>query len=535
MPTTITMPQLGETVTEGTVAQWLKKPGDSVEKYEAFVEVSTDKVNAEVPAPVTGIIRELIVKEGETVPTGAPIAIIDEVGAATPPPNGSTSPSEQVAAAATAPPALHGAPAAANAEANRQAGDEPVPGGNVGLSGPSFSAPGADGGRANGAAANGAPANGTSPGAVGPGGARVSPAVRRLAREHRIDLAQVRGSGDGGRITANDILAAAKAGPSAGVAATITADNAEYVAPRGGAAAPPAPPSAATRPATAGRPSYASARPGELIPLTQARRIIAQRMVESKHTAPHAWTMVEVDVTNVWKWRAREKDAFEQANGVKLTLLPFFIRAAVESLAKFPLMNASFTDEGIRVHREVNIGLAIAAEGNLVVPVIRGADQLSIKGLALAAGALIEKARGGQAGCRRSRRRNVHRQQHRCERLDPLGADPRAGADRDRHDRSRREASGRARRRFDRDPLDDERLHVARSPRRRRRRRERLPVRPQETSRSDGPNRLAVMISPSRLRSMRGAAARTVVALLGAFVVIVGRRIRGAPTTSRPA
>jgi len=387
MPTTITMPQLGETVTEGTVAQWLKKPGDSVEKYEAFVEVSTDKVNAEVPAPVTGVIRELIVKEGETVPTGAPIAIIDEVGAATPPPNGSASPSEQVAAAA--------GPSGRD-EANRQASDEPVPGGNVGLGGPTFAAP-SNGAGANGAGANGAPA-------TAPGGARVSPAVRRLAREHRIDLARVRGTGDNGRITANDILAAAKAGPSAGVAATITADNVEYTAPAPAAAAtgaPPAPPAPSPQPSPApggARPSYAHARPGELIPLTQARKIIAQRMVESKHTAPHAWTMVEVDVTNVWKWRTREKDAFEQAYGAKLTLLPFFIRAVVESLAKFPLMNASFTDEGIRVHREVNVGIAIAAEGNLIVPVIRDADQLSIKGLALAAGALIDKARRGRLG-----------------------------------------------------------------------------------------------------------------------------------------
>ncbi|HEX3467780.1 MAG TPA: biotin/lipoyl-containing protein, partial [Candidatus Elarobacter sp.] len=151
MPTTITMPQLGETVTEGTVAQWLKKPGDSVEKYEAFVEVSTDKVNAEVPSPVSGVIRELIVKEGETVPTGAPIAIIDDVaaGAETPAPNGSASPSEQVAAAA----------GASNAEANRQASDEPVPGGNVGLSGPSFNAPASGNGAANGAST-------TAPGGV---------------------------------------------------------------------------------------------------------------------------------------------------------------------------------------------------------------------------------------------------------------------------------------------------------------------------------------------------------------------------------
>jgi len=319
MATTITMPQLGETVTEGTVAQWLKKPGDSVEKYEAFVEVSTDKVNAEVPAPVTGVIRELIVKEGETVPTGAPIAIIDEVGAETPGPNGS---------------ALRDDPQ--TVEANRQASDDPVPGGNVGLGGPSYTvaAPG------NGSSGGTKPREKTparDAATAGANGVRVSPAVRRLAREHRVDLASVRGTGDHARITANDILAAAKAGPSAGVAATITADNAEFVAPAGATAEPRAP---------AGKPSYAGAQPGDLIPLTQARRIIAQRMVDSKRTAPHAWTMTEVDVTNVWKWRTREKDAFEKAYGVKLTLLPFFIRAAVESLAKFPPARVQFRSFG---------------------------------------------------------------------------------------------------------------------------------------------------------------------------------------------
>ena len=350
MATTITMPQLGETVTEGTVAQWLKKPGDSVEKYEAFVEVSTDKVNAEVPAPVSGVIRELLIKEGETVPIGAKIAIIDEIvvqhahhdGGVEP--TGSRSPSEQVAAPQAAPAPVSPVPATSST---------------------------------NGHGSNGA--------AAGPGGLRVSPAVRRLAREHQIDLARVSGSGSNGRITANDILSAAKAGPSAGVAATISADNAEYTAPARPAAAAP-------------KSGYGAAKPGDLIPLTQARKIIAQRMVESKHTAPHAWTMTEVDVTNVWKWRTREKDAFEKTNGAKLTLLPFFIRAVVESLAAYPLMNASFTDEGIRVHRDVNVGIAIAADGNLVVPVIRGADKLSIKGIALAAAALIDKARRGKLG-----------------------------------------------------------------------------------------------------------------------------------------
>jgi 2-oxoisovalerate dehydrogenase E2 component (dihydrolipoyl transacylase) len=341
MPTTITMPQLGETVTEGTVAQWLKKVGDVVEKYEAFVEVSTDKVNAEVPSPVSGTIRELIVGEGQTVPTGAPIAIIDEVG-----PAAAAPPAEPAPSAATPAPAAHAfAPAVHSANGN------------------------------------GKPeSNGSLRGA--------SPAVRRLAREHAVDVRTIHGTGANGRVTARDIVAAAGRTSSVAPAATV---------------APPEPPAAvpaqsrpaATPPVRAAQPQ---AIPGELMPLTQARRIIAERMVESKHTAPHAWTMVEVDVTNAWKWRLREKDGFERAHGVKLTLLPFFMRAVVESLRVFPLMNASFTPDGIRVHRALNIGMAVAVDGNLLVPVVRGADALSITGIALAAGDIIDRARRGKLG-----------------------------------------------------------------------------------------------------------------------------------------
>ncbi len=314
MPTTITMPQLGETVTEGTVAQWLKKPGDRVEKYEAFVEVSTDKVNAEVPAPVSGVLREIIVGEGQTVPTGAPIAVIDEAGA---PPD-----AEPVADAIMAAPAMGTlrATPAPSTQRPRQ------PGGN---------------------------------------GIGVSPAVRRLAREHNVDLANVRGTGSNGRITAQDVLDAARTAP-----APARADG--------------------------GKSGYTNPIPGTTIPLSQARKLIAQRMVESRRAAPHAWTMVEVDVTNLWTWRTREKDAFERRHGVRLTLLPFFIRAVVESLLAYPLMNASFTEEGIKVHKDVNIGIAVALPDNLVLPVIRGADKLSVKGLAVAASSLIEKARRNQ-------------------------------------------------------------------------------------------------------------------------------------------
>jgi 2-oxoisovalerate dehydrogenase E2 component (dihydrolipoyl transacylase) len=320
MPTTIRMPQLGETVTEGTVARWLKQPGESVAKYEAFVEISTDKVNAEVPSPVAGTLREHIVAEGETVPTGAPIAVIDDAGAA-------------AGAVGSEPP--ESPPAAGTAAAAA-----------------SF-APPANGGR------NGAGANGT----------RVSPAVRRLARELAIDVAAIAGTGTHGRVTADDIVgAAASAGAPAG----------------------------AQRAATVAPPPRAAVPLGELLPLTPARRLIARRMVESKQTAPHAWTMVEVDVTNLWAWRTVEKGAFEREHGVKLTLLPFFMHAVVESLRAFPLMNASFHEHGIAVHRNVHLGIAIAADGGLVVPVVRNAEERSIRGIALAAGALIEKARNGR-------------------------------------------------------------------------------------------------------------------------------------------
>jgi len=325
MATTITMPQLGETVTEGTVAQWLKSVGDSVDKYEDFVEVSTDKVNAGVPSPVTGTIRELLVKEGETVATGTPIAVIEEAGAEK---------SAPAAPAATPAPAAPAAPASSG--------------------------------------------NGASSSAL----SSASPAVRRLAREHHVDIRWIKGSGANGRVTADDILAAA----------------------RTAVAAPPAAPAPPAGAGTARTSNYAQPIPGTTVQLTQARRIIAERMVESKRTAPHAWSMVEIDVTGAWQWRVREKDRFERETGYKLTLLPFFIRAVVQALAAFPLMNARFAaaagsnPAGIYVHDEVNVGVAIGLPTNLVVPVIRHADKLSIKGLAIAAGELIDKARKGKLG-----------------------------------------------------------------------------------------------------------------------------------------
>lgn len=368
------MPQLGETVTEGTVERWLKKAGDPVEKYEAFVEVSTDKVNSEVPAPVTGTIREILVAEGTTVPTGAPIAIIDEVGAATGTNAAGTEPTAQVAQAATQPPASQAAMA-------QSANAEPVPGFNL----PEMPV--------KHVAASGSPSNGhatvhQAAGAAAESALRgASPAVRKLAREHHIDIRTLRGSGANGRVTADDVLTAARMGPAAAVGQAIGVGT-NFAAT--GAPALPGAPAASEQKGTS---TYGEPIPGTLIPLNSARRIIAERMVESKHTAPHAWSMVEVDVTNVWKWRAREKDKFERDTGYKLTLLPFFIRAVVESLAVFPLMNAKFTADGILVEKAVNIGIAIGLPTNLVVPVVKNADKLSIKGIAIASGELIDKAR----------------------------------------------------------------------------------------------------------------------------------------------
>ncbi len=399
MATTITMPQLGETVTEGTVAQWLKNVGDAVEKYEAFVEVSTDKVNAEVPSPVSGVIRQIIAKEGETVPTGAPIAVIDELGAAT-----------EAASASSNGPAAQRA-----SEASRHGSDEPVPGNNVGapvVAPSSYGASGAGPGVPATSGQNGAPSPNGNGAINGPDVLRrVSPAVRRLAREHHVDIAAVLGTGTNGRVTANDVLAASQEGPASIMAATImnapqqpTTVAAPSAPAREFAPLPAAPQVPPTRPPATGVPdlsqvarsTYAAPVAGTLVPLSPARKIIAQRMTESLANAPHAWTMCEVDVTKLMAWRNKEKARFQSEKGYGLTLLPFFIYATVQSLRANPLLNAKFTDEGIYVQRETNIGIAIGLDANLMVPVIRDADTLSIGGLAIAAGKLIDKARTGK-------------------------------------------------------------------------------------------------------------------------------------------
>lgn len=333
----VLMPQLGESVTEGTIGQWLKHPGDRVEKYESLLEVLTDKVNAEVPSPAAGTVVKLLVEEGTTVPIGTPICELDTgsgEGA------GSVTAPEPEAEAAPAAPAPAEAAAAARAAARE--------------------------------------------------GTRYSPAVRRLASEHQVNPDEVPGTGAGGRVTRDDVLKFAAARGAAPAPAPVA--PAPAPAPAAKAAEAPAPAPAAVLP---GAP--ANVEDGdELVPVSQVRRVIAERMVRSKQTVPHAWLMVEADVTGLVQLRAQHKDAFRAREGVPLTYLPFMLQAVVKALKAVPVMNAQWNGDQIVMKHRVNIGIAAATDRGLVVPVIRDADEKNVVGLAKAAQDLTQRARSGR-------------------------------------------------------------------------------------------------------------------------------------------
>lgn len=327
--TPVKMPQLGESVTEGTVDRWLKHEGDYVRRDEPLVEVVTDKVNAEVPSPFEGTLRKIDIQEGTTVPIGATIAQMEVEGATVP-------------AAPEPEPAPVPAPAT----------EDPAPA-------PEPAAPGPP--RADVAEAP-ASDNGPRP--------RWSPAVRRLAEEHDLDLTRIAGSGHNGRVTRDDVLAVIAAGSA---------------------------PTRGSQPAPAARREPAPARePGEreeLIRHNAMRRSIAERMVHSVVTAPQAWTIVEVDMTSIVRYREGQRASFRERHGVSLTYLPFVVQALVDSLQRNPLLNAEWTDEGILVKHFVNLGIAVAMEGGLIVPVIRDADRLGLTDLALTIADLATRAR----------------------------------------------------------------------------------------------------------------------------------------------
>ena len=322
MPTDVVMPQMGESIFEGTITKWLKKAGDKVQRDEPLFEISTDKVDAEIPAPATGVLQEIKVAEGNTVQVNTVVGIIGEG-------NGTTAPAPLKAAAAApsapAPPKKEtpaSTPPAAQAPQQAQAEDE--------------------------------------------SDVRSSPLVRKLAREHNVDLNQLHGTGTGGRVTKQDVL--------------------DFVEHHTSAPAP----GPASRSAAAPAPA---AIPGDLVPMTQMRRIIAQRMIESRRTSAHVHCMFEVDMSRIANLRNKLKNGFEQRHGARLTFMPFFVRAAIIALQQYPIVNASVEGDNIRYHRHVNAGIAVALDNGLIVPVLKNADELNFLGLQRGITDLGERAR----------------------------------------------------------------------------------------------------------------------------------------------
>jgi 2-oxoisovalerate dehydrogenase E2 component (dihydrolipoyl transacylase) len=422
----VTMPQLGESVAEGTIGKWLKQPGDTVEKYEPLVEVITDKVNAEVPSPFAGVLKEILVEEGATVPNNAEIAVIetaeegagatDAPAAAGAEPKTASAPKSEAAptsAPTTEAASDNGALAPAPA-APEPAAPEPAPVAN----GPAGSDE-----RPERAAAIASPAAPTAVDGELPGNAdaRMTPAVRRLLREHGLTAAQIVGSGGGGRITREDVtnyVETQRIGQSVGgqSLADGTSPAAPAASPAGAAAPAPVAPSVppvssaaaaapSAAPASVGRPaarpsavpsvSFPDGTDEVLIPMTQMRKGIATQMTKAL-LAPHAYVQMEVDVTRLVAFREKAKRDYQAKEGIGLSFVPFVVKASAEGLKRNPTFNAHWTDDGVLAKRRINIGVAVAVDEGLIVPVIRDADQLSIHGLNVAIADVASRAKIGK-------------------------------------------------------------------------------------------------------------------------------------------
>src|SRR5881296_252130 len=366
MAADVVMPQMGESIFEGTITKWLKKPGDKVERDEPLFEISTDKVDAEIPSPSAGVLKEIKVGEGQTVPIQTIVGVIDAAGSAAAAP--------APAPAKPAAPAPAKAPAAAALPASKPAAPAP-------------------------AAAPVAAAPASSVATSGSTSERIhsSPLVRRMAKEHSIDLATVRGTGAGGRISKQDIEAVIAAG-----GAPATAPPA-YSAPGAPARTPTAPPPPAAPGVSGGLAHVAleTAVPREKIyfgnyevqPMSTMRQRIAEHMVVSKRVSAHVYSVDEVDMTKVAALRARAKEEFERRYGTKLTFMPFFVKAAVAGLRAYPTLNASLDGTNVIVHKEINVGIAVALDWGLLVPVVKNADEKNILGIQRNMNDLAERAR----------------------------------------------------------------------------------------------------------------------------------------------
>jgi pyruvate dehydrogenase E2 component (dihydrolipoamide acetyltransferase) len=335
MPTDIVMPQMGESIFEGTITKWLKKPGDKVQRDEPLFEISTDKVDAEIPAPAAGILQDIKVAEGATVQVNTVVGTIAADGEAAAP---KSAPAETASQTATA--KKESAPAKPSAPAAEPKQPAPV-----------------------------------AQEHEEEDHARSSPLVRKIAREHNINLAQVSGSGLGGRITKQDITAFLERTPQSSAAPAVSSTT--------------APAAKADRPTS---PAPASI-PGDLVPMTQMRKIIAQRMIESRRTSAHVHCMFEVDLTRIVQIRNKNKSGFEKRHGARLTFMPFFARAVIITLQQFPIVNASIEGENIRYHRHTNLGIAVALDWGLIVPVLKNSDELNFLGLQRGISDLGERAR----------------------------------------------------------------------------------------------------------------------------------------------
>ena len=440
MPTDVIMPQMGESIFEGTITKWLKKPGDAVQRDEPLFEISTDKVDAEIPSPAAGVLTEIKFPEGSTVQINTVVAVLGEAGASAVAAPSAPAPEAQPAEQ-SAPPSKAEAPPSAPAEAGpgtevimpqmgesifegtitrwlKKVGDtvqrdEPLfeistdkvdaeipspaagvltevkfpEGSTVQINTVVAILGGSGSGSAAPPAATPAAAPTTETKVAAPvqtaettateasQDVRSSPLVRRIAKENNVDLSQVKGSGSAGRVTKEDVLAFMSQGTAKPAPAPV--------------AAPPAAKPASAPPPQA-TPAAASA---DLVPLTRMRSIIAQRMVESKRTSPHVHTCFKIDLTRIVRIREKEKSKYEQRNGVKLTYMPFITRAIVATLRKMPIVNASMEGEAIRYHKNVNIGIAVALDWGLIVPVIKNAEEMSFLGIARAIVDLAERAR----------------------------------------------------------------------------------------------------------------------------------------------
>jgi 2-oxoisovalerate dehydrogenase E2 component (dihydrolipoyl transacylase) len=384
----VTMPQLGESVAEGTIGKWLKQPGDHVAKYEPLVEVVTDKVNAEVPSPFEGVLREILAEEGSVVPNNAEIAVIetadDGAGAA--------------ASAANAPVAATPPPTESKAAESKAADPAPEPQPAV-ATGPAGSDERSPSETAAAASASAPTATGTAaPIAAGDPDARMTPAVRRLLREHDLNAAQIVGTGGGGRITRDDVLKVVEAIRTGAVpAAPASAGNGAGPLP---ATAPSAATPASSATARGGLPSPATIQFPEgadevLVPATQMRKGIAAQMTRALQ-APHAYVQMEIDATHLMAFREKAKSAYQAKEGIGLSYVPFVVKAVAEGLKRNPTFNANWTDQGLIAKRRVNIGVAVAVDDGLIVPVIRDADTLSIHGLNVAIADVANRARLGK-------------------------------------------------------------------------------------------------------------------------------------------